>query len=67
MQKSLYTHILITSDDNMSWCGETIVADNVPHFKDAEHAALNGRYDGKNTTCSKCTDKVVECLIKGRG
>lgn len=56
-------HIRDTSADTHSWCGE--VLNGKPYFKDAESAAISGRFDGAIQTCPVCIDVIIKCLQRG--
>lgn len=53
-------HVKTNAEDNRSWCGESLGAEF--YFKDAEHAALNGVYQGQQKICPKCAKNIIKAL-----
>lgn len=60
---TLRAHIKAICEDNKAWCGETLSDINF-HFKDAEHAAMNGRTGGVIKSCDLCAISVIRNLVK---
>jgi hypothetical protein len=54
-------HVRMSTDENHSWCGLTLGIDF--HFKDAEHAAVNGLH-GSLSMCGECIEKIITCLTR---
>lgn len=48
----------------MSWCGRSIAYET--HFMDIDHAAMNGRNQGRLVACSECTKAIIKALTHGQ-
>lgn len=46
-----------------SWCGRNIK--NQFHFVDIDHAAINGRNNGRLEVCSECMQEIISSLKAG--
>lgn len=46
-----------------SWCGRVITTEF--HFVDIDHAALNGRKEGRLVVCLKCLKAITRALRNG--
>ncbi len=57
------TCIRDTAAEARAWCGRD--ARNVFAFQDVDHAALNGRAEGRLTCCPECRAAVVKALRNG--
>lgn len=57
-------HVADTDEENKgrAWCGAWIVGF---HFVDADHAALNGRNEGRTVPCPACRDAIIKALMNG--
>ena len=47
-----------------SWCGVDLNLDWA--FENIDHAAYNGRAQGRLVACRACTDAVIKCLTEGQ-
>lgn len=45
-----------------AWCGRALFGF---HFQDIDHAALNGRQEGRLVACSGCVSEIVAGLKNG--
>ena len=57
-------HVQMTHLDfkHMTWCGQRAIGWN---FVDAEHAAENGRKDGRMVACKNCVSAITKALQNG--
>lgn len=57
-------HVRMTHVDfkHMTWCGQPITGWD---FVDAEHAAENGRKDGRLVACESCVRAITNALKNG--
>lgn len=47
---------------NCMWCGRWVIGFR---FADIDHAAMNGRNDGRLVACQACVRKIVKALQNG--
>lgn len=54
-----------THEDNKgkSWCGRRLFAEFA--FVDADHAAMNGRNNGRLVACAECTRLIMAAMQNG--
>lgn len=50
-------------DKKISWCGKDIWYE--PHFNDIDHAAFNGRNEGRLISCKRCLTRIFKALKNG--
>ena len=46
-----------------TWCGRQTTMEF--HFTNTEHAALNGKQNGRHVACPDCVDEIVKALKSG--
>lgn len=65
--KEWQKHVKIGRVDmpNTAWCGAKIYEGIDWVFSDAEHAALNGRDQGRLTVCPACRAALVTAITNG--
>lgn len=51
----------VTDDDKKTWCGRK----ESPHFVDVNHAALNGKQEGRLIVCGECRHEIIKALSNG--
>ena len=49
----------------MTWCGKPLLFDFA--FVGVDHAAENGRQNGRLVACGKCVDAAIKALRNGSG
>lgn len=57
-------HVKSIHDETKSWCGENL--GNEFHFKNVDHAVLNGLHTSQIRTCTECANLIIESIMKGR-
>lgn len=63
MMEEYEKHVARGDNSGMTWCGVLLPMDFV--FVDSEHAALNGRNEGRLVACRECTENIVSALNNG--
>lgn len=56
-------HITDIANDKKAWCGASVYM--LFAFEDIDHAALNGRNQGRLTVCPRCLEAVIKALSEG--
>ena len=51
-------------DGQTTWCGVDHGM-KYPFFVDVDHAALNGKAQGRLVVCGECRHKIIEALSNG--
>lgn len=51
--------------EGRSWCGQAINKFDFA-FVSIEHAAFNGRSEGRLVACSECTAEIIKALATGQ-
>lgn len=57
--------LAIQGGKRATWCGKVAHPFDF-HFLSVDHAALNGRAEGRLVACRACTDAVVKALHNGQ-
>lgn len=52
------------SNEGKSWCGRNATMEFT--FTGIDHAAMNGRNEGRFVACKECTDAVNKALANGQ-
>lgn len=61
MREEYIKCVRLSSQYKATWCG----SGDVSGFIDVDHAALNGKDEGRLVVCPECREAIVKALLNG--